>query len=149
MSRIKPVAELVSAGGVVYRGSRSGVEVAICRRSSPPVWGLPKGTPEEGETLEETALREVSEETGLQVRLERPIKSIEYWFVGFSDGVRCHKTVHFYLMSPTGGDISEHDDEFDEVRWFDAGEALKTLSYPSEVKILEKGLSMVSEKTGA
>jgi hypothetical protein len=47
-------------------------------------------------------------------------------------------------MSPRGGDTSRHDHEFDEVRWFPVGEALKTLTYGNEAKVVAKGLSMVS-----
>ena len=101
----------VSAGGVVYRIDRDEVHVVICGKRSTNgwIWGLPKGTPEPGETLEETAIREVTEETGLKVDLETPIDSIQYWFVRPDNGVKCHKTVHFYLMSAVGGSFSDHD----------------------------------------
>ena len=79
--------------------------------------GAAQRTPELRETLEETAIREVTEETGLKVSLEAPIDFIRYWFVRPDDGVRCHKTVHFYLMSAVGGSLDDHDHEFDEVRW--------------------------------
>jgi 8-oxo-dGTP pyrophosphatase MutT (NUDIX family) len=142
-----PVRELVSAGGVVYRTTGKGnVEVIICGRSSPPIWGLPKGTPDPSESHKQTALREVNEETGLEVEIEDFIDSIEYWFVSPYEGVRCHKAVHFYLMSATGGDISLHDHEFDFVKWVPAGEAMATMTYENEVKIVKKGLSMVSKK---
>ena len=67
-------------------------------------WTLPKGTPKPGETREETALREVAEETGLEVRITGPLDSIEYWFV--QSGQRIHKTVHYFLMDPIGGDLA-------------------------------------------
>ena len=51
-------------------------------------------------------------------------------------------------MSPTGGDLSLHDKEFDTVMWLPAAEALKSLSYHNEVRVVQKGLSMVSAKTG-
>ena len=120
-------------------------EVVVCGLGSPMRWGLPKGTPDSGETREQTALREVGEETGLEVELERDIDSIEYWFVRPQDGVRCHKRVFFYLMSPTGGDVSQHDHEFDEVRWLPVEEALRTLTYENEVKVVQKGLSIISK----
>ena len=145
MGRRQRVEKLVSAGGAVCREGASGLEVLLCGRSSPPIWALPKGTPEPGETREQVALREVSEETGLEVRTEGFIDSIDYWFVRPPDGVRCHKTVYYYLMSATGGDISLHDQEFDEVRWFPAAEALTAMSYGNEVKVVEKGLSMASK----
>ena len=77
--------------------------------------GLPKGTPEPGESEVQTALREVREETGLEVESQGRIGSINYWFADSKQDVRFNKTVHFYLMLPTGGDLSLHDDEFDAV----------------------------------
>ena len=84
-------------------------------------WSLPKGTPDGDETPEETALREVNEETGLEVRILDTIGDIHYRFV--RDGRRIDKTVHYYLMEATGGDLADHDHEFEEVRWFELGEA--------------------------
>ena len=144
MGRRARVEKLVSAGGVVVRNGESEPELVLCGRKTPPLWALPKGTPETGETREQVALREVSEETGLQVQVEGFIESIEYWFVRPPDGVRIHKTVHFYLMSATGGDVSLHDREFDEVRWYPANEALSAMTYENEVRVVEKGLSMAS-----
>ncbi len=126
------------------RAGESGDEVVLCGRGRPRIWGLPKGMPELGETPEETAVREVNEETGLEVEIGDLIDSIEYWFVRPADGVRCHKTVHFYLMSPRGGDTARHDHEFDEVWWFPVSDALKTLTYGNEAKVVTKGLSMIS-----
>jgi 8-oxo-dGTP pyrophosphatase MutT (NUDIX family) len=91
-------------------------------------------------------VREVKEETGLMVELDAPIGSIQYWFVRSNDGVRCHKTVHFYLMSPVGGSFSDHDQEFDEVRWSPSKEALGDLAYKNEINILEKAVEIVSQR---
>jgi len=119
----------VSARGVVYRREAQDgqIEVALVGRLRPKRWALPKGTPEVGETLEGTALREVGEETGLLVRIERPLDRIQYRFVW--GGVRHFKTVHFYLMEMVGGDTANHDGEYDVVEWFPIGEALRRLSY--------------------
>lgn len=136
-----PVQRAVSAGGVVYRRGPSGMEVVLCGRDSDGVWGLPKGTPAEGESLEETALREVSEETGLQVRIVDKIGVIQYWFS--RDGVRYHKWVHHYLMEATGGDTANHDVEYDRVEWMPVEAALKTLTFGNEAQIVAKARSMV------
>ena len=141
MSQKQRVEKLVSAGGVVYRDNGGRAEVVICGRASPRTWGLPKGTPNPGESREQTALREVREETGLEVEIDRFVGTVEYWF--FRAAVRCHKTVYYYLMSPTGGDLSLHDHEFDEVRWLPVSKALEALTYDNEVRIVEKSLSLV------
>jgi len=122
-----------SAGGIVVRDARDGpaLVVGMRRRDRDAVtWTLPKGTPDPGETVEETALREVGEETGLEVRIVGPLPSIEYTFV--QSGTRIHKTVHYFLMEPVGGDLSRHDREFERVRWVSFEEAPGLLTFPTE-----------------
>lgn len=97
-------------------------------------WTLPKGTPDPGETVEQTALREVAEETGLEVRIVEPLPSIEYAFV--QDGTRIQKTVHYFLMEPIGGDLSRHDAEFERVRWVPFDEAPGLLSFATERELV-------------
>jgi 8-oxo-dGTP pyrophosphatase MutT (NUDIX family) len=134
-------ARATSAGGVVYRRAPSGLEVVLVHRRSPPLWALPKGTPDSGETLEETALRETREETGLEVQLEQPIRAIRYFFVRGT--TRFHKTVHFYLMRVTGGSPDDHDAEFDEVRWMPVTEALALLTHATERSVVERAIEML------
>ena len=135
----------VSAGGVVYRLDKETTEVVLGVRHKPRTWNLPKGTSNPGESLEETACREVTEETGLQVELREPLGFIRYSFMNAPGATRYDKTVHFYLMEPTGGDLSLHDKEFDAVRWYPLEEALRLLTHRSEVSILEKAVSHMRE----
>ena len=140
MPRNGKIEHQVSAGGVVYREREGQLEVVLCGRKSPLLWALPKGTPDQLESLEQTALREVREETGLEVAIQSPLGHIEYWFSRTQDGVRCHKKVHFYLMVPTGGDPSLHDPEFDLVQWYAEQEVFKAMTYASEVAVVKKAL---------
>ena len=141
-----PLERRLSAGGVVIRLSGGGPQVVLCGRKIPPLWALPKGTPEASESPKKTALREVKEETGLEVCNEGFLDSIQYRFCS-PGGTRVHKTVLFYLMVPVGGSLSLHDCEFDDVRWFLAAQALEMITYPSEAKIVQKGLDVVSRRT--
>lgn len=140
-SKKLPVERAVSAGGVVYRRGREGIEVVLCGRTAEGIWGLPKGTPDANESLEETAVREVGEETGLRVAIEAKIDTIEYWFA--REGVRYHKFVHHYLMVATGGSLDDHDWEYDRVGWFPLEEACKILSYGNEVKVVRKAVALI------
>ena len=106
-------------------------------------WTLPKGTPDPGETIEQTALREVGEETGLEVRIVAPLPSIEYAFV--QDGTRIHKTVHYFLMEPTGGDLARHDHEFERVRWIAFEEAGALLSFATERELVATAADRLAE----
>ena len=137
---------VTSAGGVVFRPGAEGVEVLVCGRAADNLWALPKGTPEHGETLEEAALREVREETGVEVATEVIIGDIRYWFARPQEGVRYLKTVRHYLFRPIGGDPSLHDHEFDDVRWLPAQEALKVLTYKNEARILRQALELIRER---
>jgi 8-oxo-dGTP pyrophosphatase MutT (NUDIX family) len=122
-----------SAGGIVvrYEAGRPQLVIGSRRRERDGrTWTLPKGTPDPHETIEETALREVAEETGLTVRITGPLDSIEYTFV--QSGRRIHKTVHYFLMEPTGGDLSRHDHEFETVRWVPFADAGALLSFQTE-----------------
>jgi len=110
------------------------VEVVLVGRSHSGIWALPKGTPQSGETLEQVAVREVQEETGLKVRLIAYIGSISYSFI--QDKIRYQKQVRHFLFEAIGGDTARHDAEYDRVEWFSIPEALRRLTYPNEVNIL-------------
>ena len=140
--------EIVSAGGVVYRETRDGGEIVVCGRFDTKSHHLPKGTPEPGETREETALREVREETGLNVEILRFVGEINYLIQCFGSGEKLKKTVFFYLMKSTGGDFSLHDEEFDFAKWVKVSEIVNTLTYINEVHIVQKSLSLVKSGSG-
>jgi 8-oxo-dGTP pyrophosphatase MutT (NUDIX family) len=139
-----------SAGGVVVRHEAGEPYLVVgCRRRERDgrTWTLPKGTPKSGETTEETAIREVTEETGLKVRITGPLDSIEYFFV--QSGTRIHKTVHYFMMEPTGGDLADHDHEFDEVAWFPADEARSLMTHATERAVREDALRILTEREAA
>ena len=96
--------------------------------------------------MEETALREVREETGLEVEIAAPLGAIEYWFSRRELNVRYHKTVYFYLMVPVGGGTELHDPEFDIVQWFPSEEAFKVLTYANEAEVLRRALEVISKR---
>jgi 8-oxo-dGTP pyrophosphatase MutT (NUDIX family) len=135
----------VSAGGVVYRVREGRPEIVLVARPVTNLWALPKGTPNPGESLEETALREVSEETGLEVEIVEPISEIAYSFHVTDGRVRIDKVVHHFLMTATGGDVSRHDHEYDLVGWYGLTEALRLMTYDNERTVVERARARLDE----
>ncbi|MFI5254196.1 MAG: NUDIX hydrolase [Candidatus Limnocylindrales bacterium] len=136
-----------SAGGLVVRLADGRPQIVLGKRSRERDgvnWTLPKGTPNELELMEQTALREVVEETGLEVEIGEPAGDIEYWFV--QSGTRIHKTVHYFVMTATGGDMARHDHEFDEVRWFDLEEATRVMSHATERRLVDEAMPAIERR---
>jgi 8-oxo-dGTP pyrophosphatase MutT (NUDIX family) len=106
------------------------------RRDGTLAWGLPKGQVEAGEEPAATAVREVREETGLDARIRRPLGDISYFYVW--DGERIRKKVTFFLMDETGGDITQHDFEMEDVRRMPMAAAIRSASYRTERQVLER-----------
>jgi 8-oxo-dGTP pyrophosphatase MutT (NUDIX family) len=138
--RLRTVHE-TSAGGLVIdnidRPREEQVAALIGRvdRRGRMLWSLPKGHIELGETAEQTAIREVAEETGIQGSVLAALGRIDYWFV--TDGRRVHKTVHHYLMRCSGGELSDDDVEVAEVAWVPINELPSRLAYADERKLAE------------
>ena len=133
-----------SSGGVIFRRNEGKIEIALIARENSKIWCLPKGTIEKGESLEETALREVAEETGLVGEIVKKIDKIEYWFYWKPHDTRYHKFVHFFLMRYVEGDLQSHDWEVDEARWFPLEDTFKVLSYRSEIGIVKKAQELLA-----
>ncbi|MGH8774544.1 MAG: NUDIX hydrolase [Jiangellaceae bacterium] len=136
--RLRSVRETSAGGLVVDRvgaATRAALIGRIDRRGRLE-WVLPKGHVEPGESPEQTAVREVREETGLQARVVSPLGPIEYWFV--ADDRRVHKTVHHYLLEATGGSLGTEDVEVSEVAWVPLDELVDRMRYASERRLLER-----------
>jgi bis(5'-nucleosidyl)-tetraphosphatase len=153
-----------SAGGVVYRrvpapsspATHTGdadspqqsaplsAEIVLVGRAWDNFWVLPKGTPQPGESTEEVALREVSEETGIVARIVGELGSIHYWFS--RQGLRYSKEVFYYLMEAAGGDVSLHDHEYDDARWFPVSEAPSRLAYANEEEIARRAAALICQR---
>ena len=142
-----PRQEIESAGGVVMRFVDEHPEVILCGRVKPEEWRLPKGTPEPGESREQTAIREVLEETGLETEILVSLGHIEYIFRVKSSQDLYLKRVYFYLMESIGGSTDMHDHEFDVVEWVNAPRALAKISFETEADILQRAVTAFTARS--
>lgn len=136
--RLRTVHE-TSAGGLVIDGidrplhEQLAALIGRVDRRGRMLWSLPKGHIELGETAEQTAIREVAEETGIQGDVLAALGSIDYWFV--TEGRRVHKTVHHYLLRCSGGELCDADLEVTEVAWVPVAELHQRLAYADERRL--------------
>lgn len=159
-----PTVRAFSAGGVVFRLSTPASSLAapastalvapttptdpatvahiiLVGRAWEKFWVLPKGTPHPGETIEQVALREVAEETGVHARILSELGSIHYWFS--RQGVRYNKEVLYYLMEAVSGDVALHDHEYTDARWFALETAIDHLAYANEAEVMRRAVPLI------
>ncbi|ALS21292.1 MULTISPECIES: NUDIX hydrolase [Paenibacillus] len=131
----------ISAGGVVYRKVGDRLQVQMIQDRYGKIT-LPKGKMEPGETIEQTALREIAEETGIVGKIVQPLEKITYQFTLSGVGV-VDKEVHYYLVEATGGTLKAQVEEILGVEWLDPLEAWQQQiqsGYGNNDSVLKKAL---------
>lgn len=134
----------ISAGGVVFRRQEGKLQIQLITDRYGKI-SFAKGKQEPGETVEETALREIWEETGVTGTIIQPIDIIAYTYQHSVHG-EVDKEVHYYLVEGKEGDLKPQIEEIRGVDWYkpnDAWEKQKTSGYDNNDFILEKGLKML------
>jgi 8-oxo-dGTP pyrophosphatase MutT (NUDIX family) len=137
-----------SSGGVLVRRLRGSWMVAAIRPAGRPpgLWALPKGQIDEGESGEETALREIAEETGATGRSLGKLGDVRYWFNW--EGERIFKVVSFFLVRYESGKLGEIPEAFRhevaEVRWLPLDDAPRLLAYQGERRLAEKAIAVLA-----
>lgn len=142
----RPRVEETSAGGFVLSADGEFKVALIGRltRGGRLDWCVPKGHPEGNETLEEAAVREIAEETGLNVRVLEHLGDIHYEFQ-VPDRI-ISKTVHHYLLQQIDGDLTVENDpnhEAVEARWFSIDILEKSLAHENERRLARKVVEWV------
>lgn len=136
----------VSAGGLVVSSEDKNKVALISHRNrgGRVDWCLPKGHPENNETLEQAAIREVFEETGLEAKIVKKLGTISYRFkVG---NKRISKTVHHFLMTQVGGSLDPNNDPAGEVidaEWVDLEKLQDVLAHENERKMALLAMEMI------
>jgi 8-oxo-dGTP diphosphatase len=127
--------EILAAGGIVIDNETATPRVLLVHRPQYDDWSFPKGKLDAGETVEQAALREVKEETGLECRIIRPLTVLRYGSRTRKDRLK-PKAVHYFLMERVGGHIQVPGEEVDRAEWFDFNEAASKLSYAQDRNLL-------------
>ncbi|MDO5754630.1 MAG: NUDIX domain-containing protein [Tissierellia bacterium] len=135
--------EEISAGGVVIRNDK----VCLLKKFRGD-WVLPKGRNEEGETMEETALREVLEESGLDAEIERYLGYVKYWY-RHHNGKKVLKTVHYYYMSTLKDQMPypQKEEGFCVAQFMDFNRALRLITHNSEGNMIKNAIRFHNKGT--
>lgn len=128
-----------SAGGIVFNSQK---QVLLTKNSTNHYWGFPKGHMEEGESMKETAVREVKEEAGITARIVTKIGDSHYIYTHPETKDKIFKIVALYLMDYVSGDTKDHDWEVSEAIWVKPEEAFKILSFFDDKQLLKKALGI-------
>lgn len=130
----------VSAGGVLFKKAGNKYMICVITKKNGKIWALPKGRLEEGETPEETVVREVREETGYLSSVVDKIDVIDYYFYWRENNTFYHKIVYYFLLTtdPAQKEPLPRDTEADDVKWLLIGDAHKKLTYLNEKEVIRK-----------
>lgn len=137
-----------SAGGVVFKVEKDSIFILVSQHSFHHGWVFPKGLIGDkdhikDEKKEDTAIREVKEETGAEGEILQELTPVTYWYV--MDGVKRKKTVYYFLMRYTGGDITVHDHEMEAVEWLPIQEVETRLTYKSDKDVFKEARPIIEK----
>jgi 8-oxo-dGTP pyrophosphatase MutT (NUDIX family) len=132
--------KVTSAGGLIVKHCKNGWKTVLVGSGDPVIWRIPKGMAEEGESIEQTAEREVLEETGIRGQVVELLGTASWTYI--YDSKNWDETAYFFLMKLIDGSIENHDEEFDVVKWFYLEDAVNALYYKDEAEITEKTLTI-------
>lgn len=137
----------LSAGGIVLTKVNGEILVLMAQHSQHHGWGFPKGhigDKLENESKEDTAIREVKEETGIDAKILAEACEESYWYKW--DGVKRKKTVYYYIMESLGGDFNDRDNEMEAVEWVPIDKVEDKLTYVNAKKMFRKVLPRVKKE---
>lgn len=130
-----------SCGAIVYRKSHGNTEILLIKHLNSGHWSFPKGHVEEGETETETAMREVKEETGIDIIIYPTFREI----VSYSPKKDTHKDVVYFLAKAKNFNCVPQEEEIAQVKWVEIDRALSILTYENDKVIVTKAKSEITE----
>lgn len=141
------IREKKAAGGIVVDRVDGLWSLLMILQASDNAWKFPKGHIDRGESPEETAVREVAEETGVLCSIVGDIGTTGYTFTT-KKGTQVEKIVWWYLMKPTGYADATHAHEVLELRWVPVPDVESLLTYDTDRELLTRALPSIRGVTG-
>ena len=131
----------------MYKREKDRIYILVAQHSGHHGWVFPKGLIGdhiEGEGKEQTAVREVEEETGIKGVIIKPLQPVTYWY-NF-EGNKIKKTVYYFLMSFVSGDTKNHDWEMEDVEWIPFEDVENKLTYKSDRQVWRQAEKILNLK---
>ncbi len=123
-----------SCGGIIYKKEKKIVQILLVKHTNGGHWSFPKGHVEDGETEIETALREIKEETNLDVKINEKYR----YSIFYSPKKEVEKEVVYFLCEFEYGEIYKQEEEILDILWVDINDAHSYFIYKNDIEILEK-----------
>ncbi len=129
-----------SCGAIVYRKFHGNTEILLIKHVNSGHWSFPKGHVEDEETEVETAMREVREETGIDVIIDPTFRET----VSYSPKKDTQKVVVYFVAKAKNFDFSPQEEEISEIKWVEIGRASTVLTYENDRSIVNKAKLVIS-----
>ncbi|NLP26420.1 MAG: NUDIX domain-containing protein [Clostridiales bacterium] len=131
-----------SCGAIVYRKSHGNIEILLIKHVNSGHWSFPKGHMEGNETEIETALREIKEETNIDVIIDPTFRET----VSYSPKKDTQKVVVYFLAKAKNFEYIPQEEEIAEIRWIEISHAISVLTYENDKTIVSKARTAIREK---
>lgn len=128
-----------SCGALVYRKYHGNTEILLIKHINSGHWSFPKGHVEAGETEIETAIREIKEETGIDVIIDQSFRET----VTYSPRRDTHKEVVYFIAKAKNTDYTPQEDEIADIKWVEIGRAGTVLAYENDKSIVNKAKNFI------
>lgn len=129
-----------SCGAIVYRKFHGNTEILLIRHIKSGYWSFPKGHVEGNETEAETAVREIKEETNIDVLIDTGFRET----VSFSPRRDTNKTVVYFVAKALNSDTKPQAEEISEIRWVEIGQAISHLTYDNDKLVVSKAKAFIA-----
>ena len=128
-----------SCGALVYRKYHGNTEILLIKHINSGHWSFPKGHVENDETEVETAVREIKEETGIDVIIDQSFREI----VTYSPRRDTHKEVVYFIAKAKNTDFTPQADEIADIKWVEIARAASVLSFDNDKSIVNKAKNFI------